>query len=532
MEPDAAHAVPSTGTTRRTAIRGVMAAGLAAGLGVRPSPARAVETAGAAEGAADGWQGFAARVRDEFTAMGLAGAAVAVVSGDRVLLTLPLGVRDIESRAPVTPSTRFLVASTTKSMTSLLAATYVDRRQLAWDQRAVDAWPGFRAPTDRLTRSLRVRDLFGMATGIDEPPALSGLHEGDPTAPELLRSLVTLPVVAPPDTAYHYNNTVYSVGGYLPLLASGVTGDALTGTFADEMRGRVYGPTGMAGARIADDPQGLVTDFMRGYVPDLTGANRPLAYGPVGSYAPAGGTLASLDDMAAYVRLQLRRGVSVDGRRVVSARNLAECWKPHIPVPVSPEFDPDVTASGYGMGWIHNRFRDGTSLIWHNGGIDGFTSYIGFLPKHDLGLVVLNAMNPTPTGPYFYLYVLNLLLSERFGLNEGVPAKAHAAYLAALDDLRALGRRTAPTDPGATAPYLGYYEGGYRLARDGRDLNLHLGPRTLPLGILPDGSYVVTSGLLVENKVLLTRDVDDTPRIELVGLETVRRTVGPATPRG
>ncbi|MEV8097136.1 serine hydrolase domain-containing protein [Kitasatospora sp. NPDC085879] len=521
MELDAATAGVSAGSTRRTVLRALVAGGVAAGLGAWSS------SAARATGRDGGWDAFAARVREEFAAMGLVGAAVAVVSRDGVLLNLPLGVRDLESRTPVTPSTRFLVASTTKSMTSLLAATYVDRRQLAWDQRAVDAWPGFRAPTDRLTHSLKVRDLLGMATGIDEPPALSGLHEGDPTAPQLLRSLVTLPVQARPNTTYLYNNTVYSVGGYLPLLASGVAGDALTGTFATEMRDRLYGPAGMAGARIADDPRGLVTDFMRGAVPDLTGANRPLAYGPVGSYAPAGGTLASLDDMAAYVRLQLRRGVSVDGRRVVSAQNLAECWKPHIPVPVSPDFDPDVTASGYGMGWIHNRYRDGTSLIWHNGGIDGFTSYIGFLPDHDLGLVVLNAMNPTPTGPYFYLYVLNLLLGERFGLNQGVPARAHAAYLAAVDDLRALGNQTRPTDPGATAVFLGHYEGGYLLTRQGLDLSLHLGPRTMPLGILPDGTYVVTSGLLVGNKVRLARDADDTPLIEVVGFETVRRTVGP-----
>ncbi|MEU9129839.1 serine hydrolase domain-containing protein [Kitasatospora sp. NPDC048540] len=531
MGLDAATAVSSTTSTRRTLLKGLAAAGLGAGLGAAPSPARAAD-ASDGTAAADGWDAFAAQVRAEFAAMELVGAAVAVVSADRVLLTLPLGVRDAESRTPVTPSTRFLVASTTKSMTSLLAAAYVDRRQLAWDQRAVEAWPGFRAPTDELTRSLRVRDLLGMATGIDEPPALSGLHEGDPTAPQLLRSVATLPVVAPPNTEFHYNNTVYSAGGYLPLLADGVSADLLTGTFADEMRSRVYGPTGMAGARIADDPRGLVTDFMRGYGPDLTGANRPLAYGPVGSYAPAGGTLASLDDMAAYVRLQLRRGVSADGRRVVSAENLAECWKPHIPVPVSPDLDPDVTASGYGMGWISNRFCDGTSLIWHNGGIDGFASYIGFLPEHDLGLVVLNGMNPAPTGLFFYLYVLNLLLGERFGLNKGVTAKVHTAYLDALEALRALGSRTFPTDPGATAPYLGHYEGGYRLTRSGPDLSLRLGPRTMPLGVLDDGSYVMTGGPLVGNPVRLGRDVDDTPRIEVVGLETVRRTVGPATPAG
>ncbi|MEU9137736.1 hypothetical protein AB0D33_17510 [Streptomyces sp. NPDC048404] len=53
----------------------------------------------------------------------------------------------------------------------------------------------------------------------------------------------------------------------------------------------------------------------------------------------------------------------------------------------------------------------------------------------------------------------------------------------------------------------------------------------MPLGVLPDGSHVVTGGPLVENKVLLTRDVDDTPRIEVVGFETVRRTVGLESPR-
>ncbi|MFD8082764.1 serine hydrolase domain-containing protein [Kitasatospora sp. NPDC059722] len=486
-----------------------------------------VAGAAGAAGAADGWESFADRVKAEFAAMGLVGAAVAVVSSDRVLLTLPLGVREAGTDAPVTPSTRFLVASTTKSMTSLLVATHVDQGRLAWDQRVVDAWPGFRAPTDELTRTLKVRDLLGMATGIDEPPALSGLHEGDPTAPQLLRSLATLPVAAPPDTTFIYNNTVYSAAGYLPLLGSGVSGDGLTAAFADDLRERVYGPAGMAGAGIADDPRGLVTDFMRGHGPDLAGTNAPLAYGPVGSYAPAGGTLASLDDMASYVRLQLRRGVSVNGHRVVSAGNLAECWKPHIPVPVSPELDPDVTESGYAMGWIHNRYCDGTSLIWHNGGIDGFTSFIGFLPEHDLGLVVLNAMNPSPTGTFFYLYVLNLLLGERFGLNKGVPAKAHAQYLAAVQALRTLGGRTRPTDPTITAPHLGFYEGGYRLTQDGPDLNLRLGPRTMPLGVLPDGTYVMTGGLLVENKVRLTRDADGTPRIEVVQFETVRRTVGP-----
>jgi CubicO group peptidase (beta-lactamase class C family) len=292
------------------------------------------------------------------------------------------------------------------------------------------------------------------------------------------------------------------------------------------MARRVYGPVGMGSAVICDDPRGVTDNYANGHGLDLAGRPRVLPYGAVGSYAPAGGTLASLDEMAAYVRLQLRRGLSVTGRRVVSADNLAQCWRPHISVGVNTELDPSVRTSGYGMGWIRNRFKDGTSLVWHNGGIDGFTSYIGFLPERDIGLVVLNAMNPNPTGAFFYLYVLNLLLSQRFGLNSGVAAKIDDLHASELARLRTLGRRSRPVDLRAVAPHFGHYEGGYLLEPVRRDLVLRLGSRALPLRTHPDGDYVISGGLLVEVRVKLGRDVDGTPTIELVDLETVRRTVG------
>ncbi len=155
--------------------------------------------------------------------------------------------------------------------------------------------------------------------------------------------------------------------------------------------------------------------------------------------------------MAAYVRLQLRGGVSVNGQRVVSSANLAECWKPHIAVPVDKNIDPDTVSSGYGMGWINQTFKDGTSLVWHNGGIDGFTSWIGFLPERDLGLVVVNSMDPLQTGLFFSRYVLNLLLSQRFGLNVGVPAKVQADYDKTVSKLQASWAEARPVNPAKVA---------------------------------------------------------------------------------
>ena len=106
--------------------------------------------------------------------------------------------------------------------------------------------------------------------------------------------------------------------------------------------------------------------------------------------------------MAAWVRLQLRQGSSVGGGGVVSAANLAECWKPHVTLPLAPDLDPDAVKAGYGMGWLREEYKDGTSVVWHNGSIDGFTTYMAFLPQHDLGLVVLNNMTAAPTGTLWY----------------------------------------------------------------------------------------------------------------------------------
>ena len=112
-----------------------------------------------------------------------------MVSADQVLHTVTCGYRNLVSAWPVTDDTVFAVGSATKSMTAAFVATYVDEQRIGWDQKCIDAWPGFRAATDEMTRTLRVRDLLGMASGLEEPDSTS-LHFGGPTAAELCQALV------------------------------------------------------------------------------------------------------------------------------------------------------------------------------------------------------------------------------------------------------------------------------------------------------------------------------------------------------
>ena len=368
-----------------------------AAAGVRPvaaqpaTPPPAVATPmGTGTGLADAaLPQFEADVAAALSAFRIVGAAVALVDRRGIRFQRGFGVRDVAGGGPVTPETHFFVASTTKSMSATLVASFVDDGAFAWDQPVREVWPDFRAPTPELTESLRVRDLLGMATGIGEPPAVSSFHEGDPTAGDLLRSLATLPVIAPPQTEYFYNNTVYAAGGYLPALVQGTPENALETAYVRLLTERVYRPAGMATARITDDPRPYVTDYATGHAFEFQHGTTAVPFAPVGSYAPVGGTLASLADLSAYVATQLNAGVSPLGRRVVSAANLAECWKPHIALPRAGSLDPDREQAGYGMGWISQTYRGGRRLVWHNGGIDGFRSVMAFLPEHGIGFVVL-----------------------------------------------------------------------------------------------------------------------------------------------
>ena len=514
-----------TGLPRRAVLRGVMAAGVASGI----VPAAAASASAAPKPAATAWAAFDRLVQAAFDRLRLVGAAVAVVSSSDVLHTVTFGYRSLQPRRRVTPTTRFRVGSTSKSMTALLAATYVDDGKFGWNTPVVDVWSTFRAPTSALTQSIRVRDLFGMSTGLAEQLATDELPPGDWTVRQTMESIVNLEVKAPPGEKYVYNNVLYALGGFLPLLADGVPYKNLQAAYTRSLQERILDPAGMSGASVAEDPRGVVDDYAVGCGFDLRGRAGELPFGTLGGTLPAGGTLAHVGDMAAWAQLQLRRGLSGSGARVVSAANMEECWKGGVDIlpPIElTTFDPDALRFRYAMGWDETNYKGDVRFISHNGNIDGFLSFVGFFPSHDLGFVVLTNMNGIPVGTSLFLYIQNLLLAQRFGLNQGNAEALLTLTDGILADFAALGRQASRPDRKAVASWLGYYEGPFRLAWDGGDLMLSRGSRIANVLALPGGEYVLGSGVLVTTKVKLGRDPDGVPHLDFVNVGTFSRLAG------
>jgi CubicO group peptidase (beta-lactamase class C family) len=159
------------------------------------SPARGPGRAGALSDAT--LAAFEADVEAAMQTFQMLGAAVALVQDTHIVYARGFGVRDLQSNAPVSPHTRFRIASNTKSMTSLLAATFVDQGVLDWNAPVIGVWPEFLAPTPALTQSLGLRDLLGMGSGIAESPTIEFfMSAGTQSALDQLRSIAYLPVIA------------------------------------------------------------------------------------------------------------------------------------------------------------------------------------------------------------------------------------------------------------------------------------------------------------------------------------------------
>src|SRR5215211_5100032 len=476
---------------------------------------------------------FEADIEAALQAFRVPGAAVSLVQGDEVVFNRGFGVRNLASGQPVTSRTRFRIGSITKSMTVLLLATLVDDGVFDWDDRVVDLWSVFAAPTPELTRSLRVRDLLGMASGIAESTGLSVaaveffMSAGSISAVDVLRSVSALPVIAPPNTTFSYNNTLYAAAVYLGLLAQGTAAEMLEETFAAQVQQRVFTPIGMADAAILDDPRPLGDDYAVGYTQDIFGDPAPLPFVSLAGIAPAGSGLASATDMACYLITQMHQGVAPSGTRVVSATNLDEMHRPGISIEPTALFpfpvQTDTVALNYCMGWLSETYSDGRQLLWHSGGIDGFAALMGFFPGEQVGFASLT--NTGRGGGLFNLSLQASLLGRLFGLNQELPGFLAGAIPMLAAGSAELAAQTRPVNPAAVTPYLGLYEDGFRLRLDDAGaLFLEQDIRSMPLLALSDGGYVVAAGpdVMLEQPVTFDMVANGVPVMTMTGLAPVR----------
>lgn len=316
---------------------------------------------------------------------GVPGVSVGLYQDGRVVLAEGFGLRELGKSAKVDANTRYMIASNTKAMATLMLAKLVDEKKFDWDTPAVTVLPIFKLGDADVTSEVLIKHLICACTGMPRQDFELLLEFADLTPDRAMAVLATMQPTSKFGELFQYSNLMAAAAGFLgghvafPELELGAGYDRA-------MQALVFDPLGM-NATTHDFAKAQKGNAATAHAPDIDGkpalaeARVNLSVLPV---RPAGGAWSSVNDVMKYVILELGEGKLPDGKSYISKDALFARRAPQVAVGV------DIT---YGMGLFVNT-QYGTPVIHHGGDMIGFHSDMMWLPEHGVGAVILTNGDP------------------------------------------------------------------------------------------------------------------------------------------
>lgn len=319
-------------------------------------------------------------VTDAQALLGVEGVGLGLVDHGKVVFAGGFGVRALGKPAKIDADTRFIVASNTKALTTLMLAKLVDEKAIGWDSLAKDLLPTFALGNAETTGRVQVKHLICACTGMPRQDLEWLLEYRDLTPARAMQALAGMQPTSGFGELFQYSNVMAAAAGFLgghvayPKLELGKAYDKA-------MQTRVFDPLGMRSTTF-DFKRAMTGNFAmpHGFDVDLKpaigGREIDASVIPV---RPAGGAWSTVNDMLAYVQLELAEGVLPDGTRYISKEALLARRAPQVAVSNDTQ---------YGMGLMIND-RHGVTVVSHGGDIPGFHSDMLWLPEVGVGAVIL-----------------------------------------------------------------------------------------------------------------------------------------------
>jgi CubicO group peptidase (beta-lactamase class C family) len=443
--------------------------------------------------------------RDAMTKLKVPGVGMALIDGGKVVWEGGLGVRDRESDKPVDADTRFMVASNTKGMATLMLATLVDQGKLDWNKPVTDYLPTFRLGSEETTKKVLVKHLVCACTGLPRKDMewLFNTKPGTP-ATEVWTQLAATEPTSGFGEVFQYNNLMATAAGYLG--AHVLYPDTELGAAFDRaMQERVFGPLGMKDTTLSNSAAMASGDWARPYGKDFDDniTSIPFAFNStIAPYRPAGGAWSSAHDMALYVLDELTKGVATNGKRIVSEQNLLARRVHNAPIGEN---------AWYGMGLMESRAK-GIPVVTHGGDLFGYHSNWFAFPETQSGLVILTNSD---AGPGLIGLVQRKLLEIMFDAKpEAAENLATALVNGAASRAKSKSEIVALT-PALTDSIVGLYTnaalGPMTIAREDGKVTMRTTSITSELASRknPDGSMSIvtmTPGFMGQDALVTTRD--------------------------
>src|SRR5262245_44649143 len=181
-------------------------------------------------------EGFGDFVRATMAAWKVPGLAVSVVKDGAVIYLEGFGERDRERGLPVTPHTRFALASGTKAFTTLALGLLADEGKLDWDTPLRQFLPAFKLHDPFASERITPRDLVTHRSGLPRHDLV--WYKSPFSRADLVRRLQYLQPNKDLRAFWQYQNLMYMTAGYLVEQLTGLTWEVF-------VQQRIFEPLGM-----------------------------------------------------------------------------------------------------------------------------------------------------------------------------------------------------------------------------------------------------------------------------------------------
>jgi len=317
------------------------------------------------------------------------GAVLAIVRDDRVIYMQATGMRNIEHNLPVTPDTLFPIGSCTKAFTSMELARSADRRLLSLDDHPRKFLPYLKLADPEADAQITIRDMLSHRTGLRAYADLAA-EPGMLTREEYVHAATSAKPAVKFRTKFQYSNAMYAAAGE-------IAGRVNHSTWEEIIVTDLFKPLGMTLSVSVITDMLKSPDHATGYVFDTTYRAVPPPKS-LTALAPGGAVASSARDMSQWLRM-----LTAGGRQFISPAMFRELTTPLIAV---------TPTTSYALGWAVYDWN-GLRVVEHNGGSDGISALVSFIPEKHLGFVFLantssNSMTKVANGAARLLYPLLL----------------------------------------------------------------------------------------------------------------------------
>ena len=317
---------------------------------------------------------FSAWLEGQIAYRGLPGIAVGVVADQELVWAAGFGHANVQAKRPMTPDTKFRMASHSKLFTATAIMQLREQGKLRLDDPVSKYLPWFKVkPAGDDDGPITIEQLLGHASGL---PREAGPHWTTmqfPTADEIRKLIADREAPFPPQERWKYSNLAYTIAG---MVVEQVSGEP----WADYVQRHIFQPLGMSASSVDRNVEGLAVGYGR-RMPD--GSREVLPFMDARGMAAATGLTSTVEDMAKFVSARFRKG-PMGGRQILSTGSLREMHRVR-------SLENDWT-SGTGIGFAVSRVRDKT-YVGHGGGYPGYTTQTLIQLDDKVGVIVLTNTN-------------------------------------------------------------------------------------------------------------------------------------------